>query len=207
MNMKYLIGILMSCIWLSMAINAATAQSNSPVLDTSGNPLQRGVEYYIKPAITEAGGPFTLVSRNDPCPLYVGQRNVSVDGIPVTFAPYEKREKVVRERKNFKVTFSAATICVQSTAWKVGETEPVTGRRLIAAGEGGLANYFYIKKEQDCPSCYSIQWCPAELCPTCRFICGAVGTLFENGQRLAALDAPGAGRSLVFERADYVSKE
>lgn len=206
--MKYFIGILMCCIWLSMAINAATAQSNSPVLDTSGNPLQRGVEYYIKPATTEAGGPFTLVSRNAPCPLYVGQRNVSVDGIPVTFAPYEKREKVVRELKNFKVTFSAATICVQSTAWKVGETEPVTGRRLIAAGEGGLANYFYIEKEQDCRSCYSIQWCPAELCPTCRFICGAVGNLFEDGQRLAALDdAPGAGRSLVFERADYVSKE
>ena len=201
--MEYL--ILMSCVSLVMAMAATTQRS--AVLDTSGNPLRRGVEYYVKPAITEAGGPFTLVSRNGSCPFYVGQRNVSVDGIPVTFAPYDEGDNVVRELKNFKVTFSAATICVQSTTWKVGETEPVSGRRLIATGEGRYTNYFYIRKEQDCRSCYSIQWCPTELCPICRFECGSVGNLFENGQRLAALDdGSGSGRSLVFERAgDYES--
>ena len=86
MNMK-LMGSL-SFIWLAMAIAATTAQElGTPVVDTSGQPLQRGVEYLIKLAITDNGGPFTLLERNSDCPLYVGQLNVSSSGIPVTFAP------------------------------------------------------------------------------------------------------------------------
>ncbi|KAL5564172.1 hypothetical protein UlMin_027336 [Ulmus minor] len=200
LKMKNLIFSL-SCIWLVIAL-AATAQeeSNSPVLDTSGQPLQRGVEYYIKPAATEMGGPFTLIDRNGFCPFYVGQQNVSVDGIPVSFSPFEEEESTVREGKNFKVAFSGATTCVQSTTWKVGETEPRTQRRLIATGDNaGYSNYFYINKYEEFENIYSIQWCPTELCPTCRFICGAFGSLFENGKRLAALD--GSALGVVFERA------
>ncbi|KAL5564167.1 hypothetical protein UlMin_027331 [Ulmus minor] len=178
----------LTCIWLVIAM-AATAQeeSNSLVLDTSGQPLQRGVEYYIKPAATKMGGPFTLIERN-------------VDGIPVSFSPFEEEESTVREGKNFKVAFSGATNCVQSTTWKVGETKPWTQRRLIATGDNaGYSNYFYINKYEEIENIYSIQWCPTELCPTCRFICGAFGSLFENGKRLAALD--GSALGVVFERA------
>ncbi|KAH7512713.1 kunitz type trypsin inhibitor 104 [Ziziphus jujuba] len=192
----------LSLIWLVMAV-AVTAQEDSPapVLDTSGQPLERGVEYYINPAITDNGGRFTLIARNNSCPLYAGQENVSgPEGIPVTFAPFEEGENVVRETKNFKVTFSALSTCVQSTAWKVGEQEPETKRRLIVTGnDGSYSNYFYIGKEQVGGNVYRIVWCPAELCPTCRFACGNVGALVENGKRLLALD--GSVLPVVFERA------
>ncbi|GMN65833.1 hypothetical protein TIFTF001_034907 [Ficus carica] len=195
MNMK-LIGTL-TCIWLVMAI-AATAQN--PVLDTAGQPLRRGLQYYIKPAITDNGGRFTLISRNDSCPLYPGQENFSGgNGAPVTFAPFVRGENVVRETKNFKVRFDVFTICLQSTTWRVGQEDPETGRRLIETGDnGGFGNYFYIRRGK-VENTYEIRWCPAELCPTCRFRCGDVGALVENDKRLLALD--GSVLPVVFERA------
>jgi hypothetical protein len=93
----------LSCIWLVMAISAIAQSSNdsSPaVLDTTGQALQRGVEYYIKPAITDNGGRFTLINHNDSCPLYVCLENVSgLDGFPVTFTPFVEEETVIRENK------------------------------------------------------------------------------------------------------------
>ncbi|XP_021831664.1 kunitz trypsin inhibitor 2-like [Prunus avium] len=209
MSMK-LIGSLSCCIWLVMAI-ATVAQtsddSNAPVLDTSGQALQVGVEYYIKPAITDNGGRFTLINRNDSCPLYVGQENVSgPEGYPVKFAPFVEGETVVREARDQKITFSAFTICAQSTAWKLGETDEVTQRRLIVTGEdqnqgiaGPARNYFRVNKQAAPDGVYNLEWCPTELCPTCRFICGSAGALVENGKRLIALD--GSVLPVVFERA------
>lgn len=215
LNMK-LIGLSLSCIWLIVmaAKFAATARhddSNAPVLDTAGKPLRRGVEYFIYPAASESGGPFTLIDRDGSCPFYVGQRNVTADGIPVTFAPYVEGDNVVRKLKNFKVAFSGATSCVQSTTWKVGGFDAVSGRRLIGTGDvaaPGFDNYFYISTFQEFDNIYTLEWCPAELCPTCFFICGSVGLLFENGQRLFALDGNGSGFPftgtfpVVFERAN-----
>ncbi|KAH7512708.1 hypothetical protein FEM48_Zijuj12G0119300 [Ziziphus jujuba var. spinosa] len=87
----------------------------------------------------------------------------------------------MRETKNFKVAFSAFTICAQSTAWKVGEQDPETKRRLIVTGDdGSYSNYFYISKEQ-----------------VCLWKCG--GSLVENGKSLLALD--GSVLPVVFERA------
>lgn len=74
------------------------------MLDTTGQPLQRGVEYYIKPAVTENGGRFTLNDRrNGTCPFYVGQEILSgPDGFPVTFAPFAEGETVVKECRDIK---------------------------------------------------------------------------------------------------------
>ncbi|KAK9937747.1 hypothetical protein M0R45_014519 [Rubus argutus] len=197
---------LIGSIWLVMAM-ATVAQESAPVLDTSGQALQSGVDYYIKPAITDSGGRFTLIDRNDSCPLYVGQENTSgPEGFPVTFAPFAEGETVVREIRDQKITFSASTICVQSTAWKVGETDSETQRRLIVTGvdeneglPGPARNYFRINKRADIDGAYYLQWCPTEVCPTCRFICGDVGALVENDKRLLALD--GSVLPVVFERA------
>ena len=199
-----LIGSL-SCMMLVMAISAAAQPSSSPapVLDSAGRPLQRGVEYYINPAITDNGGRFTLINRNGSCPFYVGQENVSgLEGLPVIFTPFVEGETVIRENRDFKVAFSAATICVQSTAWKLGETDPETNRRLIVTGEdhGSLrvGNYFHIGKASVGGDIYQISWCPAEVCPICRFKCGTVGNLVENGKTLLALD--GNVIPVTFER-------
>ncbi|KAL6196664.1 hypothetical protein ACLB2K_032278 [Fragaria x ananassa] len=206
MKSMKMIGSLSCCMWLVMAM-VTSAPDNAPVLDTSGQALQSGVDYYIKPAITDIGGRFTLIDRNDSCPLYVGQKNTSgSEDFPVTFAPFVEGETVVREGRDQKITFSAFTICVQSTAWKVGEKQSETQRRLIVTGidqnegiAGPAGNYFRINKDADIDGVYSLQWCPTELCPTCRFICGDVGALIENGKRLLALD--GSALPVVFERA------
>ncbi|KAB1216373.1 Alpha-amylase/subtilisin inhibitor [Morella rubra] len=112
-----------------MAISAVAQPSSSPapVLDSAGRPLEHGVEYYINPAISDNGGRFTLIDRNGSCALYVGQENVSgLAGLPVIFTPFNENETVTRENRDFRVVFSAATICVQSTAWKTGKIDPET---------------------------------------------------------------------------------
>ncbi|KAM3729906.1 hypothetical protein ACB098_12G046400 [Castanea mollissima] len=204
MKSMKLIGSL-SCIMLVMAISAVAQPSSSPapVLDSVGRPLQRGVEYYINPAITDSGGRFTLINRNDSCPFYVGQENVSgLEGLPVIFTPFVEGETVIRENRDFRVAFSAATICVQSTAWKLGETDPATNRRLIVTGEDQssrrTANYFRIEKASVGGDIYQISWCPTEVCPICKFNCGTVGNLVENGKILLALD--GNVIPITFER-------
>ncbi|CAN6587931.1 unnamed protein product [Malus baccata var. baccata] len=189
MSMKFISSFL-SFTLLMMAISTLAQTSNdtagSPVLDTTGQPLQRGVEYYIKPAITENGGRFTLIDRrNGTCPFYVGQENLSgPDGFPVTFAPFAEGET--------------------STAWKrSNETGQETERRLIVIGEDEnerypTGNYFKIVREGN--GLYSLFWCPYEACPICKFDCRAtwVGVLVENGKRLLALD--GSALHVEFER-------
>lgn len=203
-----LLGLIRSLcsIWLVLAISAAVAQPSSspaPVLDSAGSPLQSGVEYYINPAITDNGGRFTLIDRNGSCPFYVGQENVSgLEGYPVIFTPFFEGEKVIRENRDSRIVFSASTICVQSTAWKLGERDPETQRRLILTGEaeGRLrtGNYFRLVKASVGDNIYEIQWCPTDVCPTCRFDCGTAGGLVENGKRLLALD--GSVLPVMFER-------
>ncbi|KAE8124639.1 hypothetical protein FH972_019505 [Carpinus fangiana] len=177
-----LIGSL-SFIWLVLAISAAAQPSSSPapVLDSAGSPLEAGVEYYINPAITDNGG---------------------LEGLPVIFTPFLEGETVIREDRDFKVVFSAATICVMSTAWKVGETDAASGRRLIATGESqselATDNYFRIVKAEMGDNIYNISWCPTDVCPTCKFDCGTAGALVENGKRLLALD--GSVLPVMFER-------
>lgn len=183
----------LSFMLLAVAI-VATAQN--PVLDTSGRPLRRGAKYYIKPAITDHGGRFTLVNRNSSCPLYVGQENTSAGrGLPVKFAPFFKNETVVREGKDFKVSFAAATTCVQSTTWKLD------GEFIGTGDDEGYSNYFYIGPGV-VEKTYVIGWCPSDMCPGCRwFRCGQLGAVVEDGKRLLVW----ASRSVlpvVFEKAN-----
>ncbi|XP_050896406.1 kunitz type trypsin inhibitor 106 [Lathyrus oleraceus] len=171
-------------LWLFMATTILAQSENEQVLDTKGNPLESGKEYYIKPAITDSGGRFTLISRNTSCPLYVGQENTDLGkGLPVIFTPFAKEDKVVKVGRDFKVIFSASSICVQSTEWKVGDRDSKSGRRLIITGTDRY-NYFRIGKTQ---GIYNIEFCPS-VCNTCRFACGTLGGLHENGKILLALD-------------------
>jgi hypothetical protein len=121
---------------------------------------------------------------------------------PVIFTPFLEGETVIREDRDFKVVFSAATICVMSTAWKVGETDAASGRRLIVTGESqselATDNYFRIVKAEVGDNIYNISWCPTDVCPTCKFNCGTAGALVENGKRLLALD--GSVLPVMFER-------
>ncbi|KAH7512745.1 kunitz type trypsin inhibitor 104 [Ziziphus jujuba] len=185
----------LSFIWLFMAISSVQAQTyNQTVFDTDGQPVEAGVEYYIRPAITDFGGRFTLILRNNTCPYYVGQENSDAsEGTPVTLTPFAEGETLIREFRDVKIEFQAITICIQSLAWKVGERDPTTGRRLIVTGEDdstySLLNYFRIDGTE-IENVYTLTWCPAEPCPiNCgKPLCGEAGPLIEDGDRLVALD-------------------
>ncbi|XP_062087257.1 kunitz type trypsin inhibitor 104 [Humulus lupulus] len=198
-----------SLIWLFLTATPATAQT--PILDTNGQPLRRGVEYHIKPATTDNGGAFTLVDRNGSCPWYAGQENAtSSSGIPVTFSPFLKAENVVMESMSFEVAFAirpGATTCPDTkTNWKVStmdtHTSGAQARLIETGGNGTVLHYFqvYLGSEVEKNGSYGLRWCPAEVCPYCRIDCGFVDVLVENGKRLLALNETSAF-PVVFERA------
>ncbi|CAK7328505.1 unnamed protein product [Dovyalis caffra] len=183
--MLKLIGSL-SCIWLLMAISTM-AQVQPPVLDTAGQPLRSGVEYYILPAATDTAGGLTLLSRNRSCPSFVGQEPLTPvvsQGLPVVFTPYATGETIVRESSSFIVKFSAASTCVKSTEWSLTARDPARSRRNIVTGRGA---YFMITKRSNL---YYLAFCPADICNTCRFDCGTAGITIENGKRFLTLDGP-----------------
>lgn len=200
------------CLTLLLLATSALSQSdNSYVLDSNGHPVKRGTEYYIKPAITDSGGRFTIVdptSKGSYCPLHVGQEATDLpEGLPVNFAPFAGEENdAVKVNRDFTVSFKGAraTKCVE---WKVGEKERESGRRLIVTvekdddgsdGHGEYVKYFRIV-ETDLKGIYNIRWCPTDLCDVCKFDCGTVGGLRQkNGRILTALD--GNVLPVVFER-------
>ncbi|XP_060668487.1 kunitz type trypsin inhibitor 104-like [Ziziphus jujuba] len=207
---RSLLGSLSFMIWLLMTISSVQAQ-NQPVLDTAGNTLEAGVQYYIRPAITDFGGAFTLILRNGACPYYVGQEftysttssqsslsesivPVISGPVPVIFTPFEEGETVIRESRDVKFVFSTLTVCPESTSWNLNGVDETTGRRLLSTGEDDwqypTGNYFRIKGTES-EKVYTLEWCPAEVCPICKFACedNHVGpSLIENGERLAALN-------------------
>ncbi|KAK9272345.1 hypothetical protein L1049_002716 [Liquidambar formosana] len=190
-----LIGTLCLVIWLvvattSLAQPPSNDSSPPPILDTDGQPLQRGVEYYIIAGVTDIGGGVSLVTRNGTsCPPYVGlDDDPTSPGFPVVFTPFLADETVIRESRDFTVQFSAVSICVSSLAWRVGETDAETGRRLIVTGgQSQYGGYFRINREG---GVYNVAWCPTDVCPICRFQCGSAGILIEDDNVLLALDGP-----------------
>ncbi|KAF2290571.1 hypothetical protein GH714_014477 [Hevea brasiliensis] len=135
---------------------------------------------------TDTAGGLTLVNCTNYCPLYVGQEPLSTvvsQGLPLTFTPYAAGENIIRESRDVSVAFSAVSNCAQSTAWRIGEEDPETSRRLTVTG--GEQSYFRIDNDG---GLYELG-CPGESCPDCdRPRCGSAGILIENGKRLLALD-------------------
>ncbi|KAK7342835.1 hypothetical protein VNO80_25791 [Phaseolus coccineus] len=193
-------------VWLLTA-TSTLSQSNRYVMDTHGDAVESDEEYFIRPAITDNGGRFTLINRNQSCPLHVGLENTDLpQGYPVRFTPFarEDDDDDVKVDRDLKVEFvEVSSTCVQSTEWKLGENDTSIGRRVIITGRddgtNSARNYFRIEETQNA-SIYNIRWCPTEVCPTCRFICGTGGILRENGKILFALD--GSALPVVFQKKD-----
>ncbi|WVZ03846.1 hypothetical protein V8G54_024652 [Vigna mungo] len=191
-------------VWLLTA-TSTLSQSNRYVLDTNGSPLVSYEEYYIIPAMTDNGGRFTSINRNQSCPLYVGLENTDLpQGYPVRFTPFAN-DYDVKVNRDLKVEFvEVSSTCVQSTEWTLGENDTRSGRRLIVTGrDDGISsarNYFRIEEAQNAHM-YKIGWCPTEVCPICRFFCGTGGILRENGHILFALD--GSALPVLFQKRDY----
>ncbi|KAJ9678270.1 hypothetical protein PVL29_023005 [Vitis rotundifolia] len=176
------------CPWVAEA-------ASDPVLDIEGKELQSGVDYYILSVIHGRGGGLTMASvRNEICPLDVVQGEPEVsNGLPVMFTPVNPKEGVICVSTDHNIKFSAATICVQSTVWKL-EYDESTGQWFITTGgdegnpgHGTLSNWFKIEK---CEENYKLVFCPT-VCDFCKPVCGDIGIYIQDGhRRLALSDMP-----------------
>lgn len=174
------------------------------VIDTNGEPVEAGDEYFIRPIITGNGGT-TLVTRNGSCPLDVGlEQNYDLPGLIAVFTPFssDHDDEDVRLSRDLRVQFLASN-CGQSSEWRLGERDATSGRRLITTGRddgtvGSFGNFFRIVQSQTL-GIYNIQWCPREVCPSCWFECGTIGIIRENGKSLLALDG-GDALPVVFQK-------
>ncbi|OMP05594.1 Proteinase inhibitor I3, Kunitz legume [Corchorus olitorius] len=182
---------------LAFLICANAAAAPDPVLDITGKILRTGTDYYILPVIRGRGGGLTLASTgNDTCPLDVVQEQLEVsNGLPVTFSPVNVKKGVVRVSTDQNIKFSAASICVQSTVWKLESFDEATQQWFVTTGgvEGNpgretVDNWFKIEKyEKD----YKLVFCPT-VCDFCKVICRDVGVFIDHRgvRRLALSDVP-----------------
>lgn len=191
----------------SIFMAIATVDQTPPVLDISGQALQAGVSYYIKPASIDKGGPFELLDRAPfLCPLYVAQE-INGSAWPFHFQPFFKGETVVRESRDQQIISGVSAYCWQSISWSIEKANPENQRKLIvmqkpARGKLPTGKYFRISRSQPevDGNSYTLSWCPTDLCPTCEFThCGPIGYLNSNGKkRFLALN--GSALPVVFER-------
>ncbi|OVA05536.1 Proteinase inhibitor I3 [Macleaya cordata] len=195
--------LLLSSMAILSSMAAAMAATNKTVLDVDGNKLQTKTNYYVLPVIRGRGGRLALGLRNKTCPFFVVQENFEVsNGIPLKFLPTDSNMKVVHLSVDMNIVFSSATICVQSTAWRVGDIDGLTGKRYVKTagvtgnpGLGTVSNWFKIERYRDD---YKLVFCPG-VCMFCKVVCGDLGVFFEDGKRWLGLsDVPLA---VMFKKA------
>uniref|UniRef100_A0A1D1YI62 Miraculin n=1 Tax=Anthurium amnicola TaxID=1678845 RepID=A0A1D1YI62_9ARAE len=193
----------------SLLFLSTFAAPADPVLDSDGNELRPGVEYYVLPSPGTGGG-LTLAGRNgSTCPLYVAKETSEVSpGLPVAFFPLDEGEDTVRLTTDANVVFSASTVCVQSTAWRLGGPDGPTGRSYVTTGgvvrnpgRETLSNWFMVEKVGDESSSYKLVFCPQpEVCRDCgRPRCGDLGFFAEDGR--AWVGFGGSPFSVMFKKA------
>ena len=182
---------------LTFTTNLAPGAAESApdaVRDTDGNILRTGVDYYILPVVRGRGGGLTLASiGNKTCPLDVVQERHEIEnGLPLTFTPVNPKKGVVRVSTDLNIKFSASTVCVQSTVWRL-DYDKSTGQRFVSSGgvEGNpgpatLSNWFKIEKFRDD---YKLVFCPT-VCNFCKVVCKDVGIFIDDDglRRLALTD-------------------
>ncbi|KAL8041717.1 hypothetical protein ABFX02_09G002100 [Erythranthe guttata] len=171
---------------------SSAAEAPPPVLDIAGKELRAGVNYYILPVIRGRGGGLSLASTgNNTCPLSVVQEQSELKkGLPLTFHPVDPKKGVVRLSTDHNIKFSASTICVQSTVWRLDNDES-TGKYFVNTGgvegnpgSGSISNWFKIEAYGS--GDYKLLFCPT-VCNFCKVICRDVGIVVQDGKRRLGL--------------------
>ncbi|CAH8312099.1 unnamed protein product [Eruca vesicaria subsp. sativa] len=131
------------------------------VLDTDGDIIFLG-SYYVLPVVRGRGGGLTLRGRGgELCPYDIVQESSELDeGIPVRFSNWKPKIALVLESVDLNIkTDVEATICFQSTYWRVGEFDEERKQYFIQAGLQDSPNsFFQIKKSGD--DAYKFVFCP-----------------------------------------------
>ncbi|KAK4799699.1 hypothetical protein SAY86_025064 [Trapa natans] len=199
MALAPLSSILSLLLVFSLSPSSASSPPAKPILDLDGHRLLTGTKYYILPVIRGRGGGVTMGQpMNGTCPLAVVQDRFEVSrGLPVTFFPASGGKGVVRVSTDLNIKFSsAASICIQSTIWKLGPYDEGTGQWFVTtggrAGNPGretVSNWFKI--EELGGKDYKLVFCPT-VCSYCKVLCRDVGVYIDNGgaRRLALSDTP-----------------
>lgn len=190
----------------SLSILSFMALTDTIVLDMDGAKLRTSSNYYVVPVIRgKGGGGLGIGLRDNTCPFFVLQENFEVsNGIPLRFFHADRNLKAVNISVDVNVVFSTATTCVQSTAWRLGEIDDLTGKRYVKTGGivgnpglGTVNNWFKIEKHGGGGD-YKLVYCPG-VCKFCKGVCGDLGVLYEDGSRWLGLsDAPLA---MTFKKA------
>lgn len=189
---------LLSLIFLTFSLKQSLADAETDaVIDISGDNVRTGLKYYILPVFRGRGGGLTMGQpRNGSCPLDVVQADQEVSsGMSVTFSLATGKRGVIRVSTDLNFKFDGASICVQSTVWKLRAYDEEVGQYFVStsgvAGNPGketISNWFKIEKFDDD---YKITFCPT-VCDICKVICRDVGVYVDDGgkRRLALSDVP-----------------
>ncbi|XP_076898958.1 miraculin-like [Bidens hawaiensis] len=187
----------------SIQTTIVAATTTTTPLDSDGQEVQSGLKYYIAPVQSNnTGGGLSLDTRDNFCPPFVVQENSQLSkGLSLRFIPLDNKQNNIYLSSDLNILFNAATICVQSTVWKLssiggGGGDMVAGRRYYVRsggvigrpGVGTVNNWFRIEKAGDIG--YKFVFCPS-VCSSCKVVCGDVGVYEEKGERwLALVDQP-----------------
>lgn len=210
MKTPSLITLLISSFLLAFSVNfpPSTAQNfPAAVLDTAGQQLSTGVNYYILPAAGGNGGGVTFATGVDSrCPYEVAQAlNAGNNGTAVMFSPFDG-DSIVRVDTDSNIgfiDFRPPVTCPESHVWTLNSnrTFVVTGGVEGNPGPQTINNWFKIQPYEDA---YQIEYCPGtDVCGNpcgILLLCENIGILEVNGKRALALNQP-APFKVVFTRA------
>ncbi|KMS98697.1 hypothetical protein BVRB_3g069460 [Beta vulgaris subsp. vulgaris] len=121
-------------------IFSALCIATAVILDTDGDALRNGGQYYIIPRSLGFGGGLTLNSKagNTPCPLYITRENDETSpGIAVTIAS-PARIGIITSSLPISIVFNdIPNICMQPLWWQV-IPDGTTGQSYVATGGSGI---------------------------------------------------------------------
>ncbi|GLJ21293.1 hypothetical protein SUGI_0391120 [Cryptomeria japonica] len=159
MAIQWLWVILLS-LAVSMAIPSNGEKSKDMLLDTEGDPLEAGQNYFVM-VVGEGNGRGLALTKT--CPQYVVQDKHG-DGLPMLFHPIcNQNTSVFLGNTAVHVAISGPSICGNNTGGNGWSMERVSrfNQTLvkISSGEG---QSFRISKIGD--DAYGLFWCPAVIC-------------------------------------------
>ncbi|XP_027148328.1 21 kDa seed protein-like [Coffea eugenioides] len=186
--------LFLSFLLFNSFLSFAVEEPN-PVLDTNGDEIRPGVEYYMGTTFRPGGGvTYGKGPGNEICPLAVAQAWLK-RGLPVTFTPVNPEEGVVRVSTDLNIKFAEPPIidfCSGSNVWKVHFNEALEQHFVLTDGVEGnsgcetMANWFKI--EAVGVQGYKLVFCPTVCDSSSEAICKYVGIYHDDdGTRRLAL--------------------
>ncbi|KAI4351993.1 hypothetical protein L6164_006286 [Bauhinia variegata] len=187
---------------LFLLFGLATAKE---VLDTSGEPLVPGAEYYILPRIFAIGGGLSLAkTRNKSCPVDVIQEISEVEnGMPLKITPIP-RIGIVTTGILLKVSFTSTPNCTQSSEWMLVKDDSSwlvgIGGPEDHSGSETLTGWFKIEEYE---KAYKLMFCPIFTAP----ICGDIGIYVDEDYNRHLILSDQGPYVVVFRKANETSDE